>query len=85
MQTKAVELLPNDTKCLDELFEVYTKKIIFNDDIMLRIGIWKCGLGQINQPPDLLNLEEIFSNRIMAIHMRTNNHERTLAYIHSVY
>ena len=56
MQTKAVELLPNDTKCLDELVEVYKKKIMFNDDIMLRIGIWKCGLGQMNQPPDLLNL-----------------------------
>ena len=81
----AVELLPNDVKCLSSLMEVYRKKIIFNDNILLRVAIWKAGLGNHEGPPDLLSLEELFSNRIMAILMRNNHPEQTLNFILNIF
>lgn len=50
-----VELLPNHEHCLGVLEEVYEKKIRFNDMVLLRMMLWKKGIGR-DYPPDLLNL-----------------------------
>ena len=75
LQTLAVKLLPNDEKCLSLLALAFQEKVEFNDDLLQRIPLWKHGLcAQRGSPPDLLSLEEVVSNRMMAIHIRCNNH-----------
>ena len=46
----AVELLPNDEKCLLVLREAYHEKIAFNDNIELRVSLWKQGLSKDTPP-----------------------------------
>lgn len=71
VQMMCVELLPNHKRCLGVLEDVYEKKIRFNDMVLLRMLLWKKGIGR-DFPPDVLNLEQTISNRIMAIHMWEN-------------
>lgn len=51
----SVELLPNHRKSLGVLMNIYQSKIKFNDDVLLRVALWKKGIGR-DYPPDLLNL-----------------------------
>lgn len=79
-----VELLPNHKHCLEVLERVYSRKIKFNDMVGLRVGLWRRGELGRDWPPDLLNLEQTVSNRIMAIHVWENDTKNILEFCYRI-
>jgi hypothetical protein len=59
IQKYIIDILPNHVKCLPELLELHEEAIKFNDNLYLRVLLWRRGLGSsdVDHPPNLLALE----------------------------
>jgi hypothetical protein len=59
VQKSVIDILPNHEKCIEELISLHDEVIKFNENLYLRILLWRRGLGSNDhdRPPNLLTLE----------------------------
>lgn len=59
IQEAAIKDLPNNPECIPLLKDIYKELRVVNDDLCLRMCLWKAGFGRGSvEVPSLLKLEE---------------------------